>query len=197
MKFNTARPKDLGMLFVVGGPGGSGSSTISKLLAQKYSLNYVYAGKIMRTVAKEKGFSNLEDFLKTLNSKNSDKIDEVIDRKLIRLSYSENVLIESKIFAALAFKLAIPTTVSIWLDAKVDVRAKRKLKSKKGKTIEEIKKELNERLEYDNKRYTKLYGIDYMSPKKYNDIVLDTSKMNEYQTLALILKLIEDGGYIK
>jgi cytidylate kinase len=197
MKFDITRPKDLGMLLVVGGPGGSGSSTIAKLLASKFSLNYVYAGQIMRRIAKEKGFDSLENFLKALNTQESEKIDEVIDRKIIRLSYSENVLIESKIFSALAFKLQIPTTISIWLDAKVDVRAKRKSKSEKCKTIEEIKKELGERLKYDNERYSKLYDIDYMSPKKYNDIVLDTSNMNEYQTLALILKLIDDGGYIK
>ncbi|MCK9368378.1 (d)CMP kinase [Candidatus Dojkabacteria bacterium] len=197
MKFDVDRPKDLGLLLVVGGPGGSGSSTVAKLLCQHFSLKYVYAGSIMRGIAKEKGFTKIEDFLKTLDEKENVKIDEFVDRKMLRLSYTENVLIESKVFAAMAFKLQIPTTVSIWLEAKIEVRAKRKANSQKGKIIEEITKELTDRLEYDKNRYAKLYGIDYLGPKKYNDIVLDTSNMNEYQTLTLILKLIEDGGYIK
>ena len=47
----------------------------------------------------------------------------------------------------------------------------------------------------DKERLERIYNIDYANPKKYNDIVLDSSKPNEFQTLNLILKLIKDGGY--
>lgn len=197
MNGDLKRAKDLGYLIVVGGPGGSGSSTIAKLLCQKFNLRYIYGGKIMRDIAKKEGYNNLEEFLKKIDDSNREDIDKKIDKRLMYYSYTKDILIESKIFAALAFKYRIPCTVKIWLDSNIDVRARRKYLNDKTKTVEQIKMDLQRRYEIDANRYKDLYGIDYKFPKKYNDIVLDTSNMNEYQTLNLIIKLIEDGGYTK
>ena len=38
--------------------------------------------------------------------------------------------------------------------------------------------------------------VDYSNEELYNDIVLDTSKLNEKETFDLILRRISDGGYI-
>jgi cytidylate kinase len=54
-----------------------------------------------------------------------------------------------------------------------------------------------QRYSNDKNRYKKLYNIDYDNEEKYNDIVIDTSKMNASETFNLILKLIKEGGYIK
>lgn len=49
----------------------------------------------------------------------------------------------------------------------------------------------------DGKRYWELYKVEYSKPRKYNDIVLDTSHIDENETFKLILEKIKDGGYIK
>jgi cytidylate kinase len=48
----------------------------------------------------------------------------------------------------------------------------------------------------DGRRYKFLYKVDYSNEELYNDIVLDTSKLNEKETFDLILRRISDGGYI-
>ena len=42
------------MLLTLGGPPGSGTSTLANLLKDKLSLHYEYAGAVFRKMAKEK-----------------------------------------------------------------------------------------------------------------------------------------------
>ena len=49
-------------LFVIGGPGGSGSSTIAKMFAKYFGMERVYGGDLMRRLVKDKGYENFEDF---------------------------------------------------------------------------------------------------------------------------------------
>lgn len=190
------RPKNLGILMVVGGPGGSGASTIAMMLASHFKLNRIYAGGLMRDIAKSKGFESFEAFLENIPESELEKLDKSMDKKLMKYSFLPNILIDSKVFAAFSSKYRISTTVKIWLDCNLEIRVKRKL-GKVGGSYDLVLEDLKKRYEHDKARFERLYGIDYSSPKKYNDIVLDTSKINEYQTFSLILKLIEDGKYIR
>lgn len=196
MESSNARPLNLGYLFVVGGFGGSGATTIAQMLAREFKLNRIYAGGLMRDSAKSKGFDKVEDFLNSISEEELEKYDRELDKKMIRFSYLPNTLIDSKIFAVLATKYRLPTTVKIWLDCDIEVRAKRK--SEKEKIPYEVAlADLSARFEKDKIRFERMYNIDYSSPKKYNDIVINSSKLNEYQTLKIILDSINDGGYIK
>ena len=193
------RSKELGHLVVVGGPGGSGASTIAKKLAQHFSLNYFYGGKLMRDLAKKHGFKNLTKFLESeIFEKNHLVFDSLIDEELFEKSFSRDILIDSKIFAALATKYEIPCTVKIWIDADIDVRAER-TKGKKitDLTLEEIRHNLVKRFENDKRRFMDLYGIEFENQRKYNDILVNSSYQNEGETFEFILKLIENGRYIK
>jgi predicted cytidylate kinase len=189
------RPKNLGLLFVVGGFGGSGATTIAKMLARNFSLKRIYAGGLMREIAKQKGFPTYEDFLKSITDIELEKLDKELDRKMVKYSYMPNTLIDSKIFASLCSKYNIQTTVRIWLDCDIEVRAKRKA-LKDNLKYEDVLTNLQMRFMKDKERFEKLYSIDYSSPKKYNDIVIDITKLNENQTLKLILELISNGRYI-
>ena len=198
------RPEELGYLFVVGGPGSSGSSTISVMLANEFSLRRVYGGKILRESLSDLGFSSLESAYNEGNMKKVMEIDKKIDEYLIEISKTKDVLIESKVFAGIAKQQDIPVTVSIWLDASLHIRTMRSLeKLDLTKAIQRIKeylmirKNLAYREKFDKGRYMELYGVDSTKPKRYYDIVLDTSHMDEKETFKLILKLIKDGGYIK
>lgn len=196
--FNT-RSKDLGFLIVIGGPGGSGVSTIGRKLANHFSLNYIYGGQIMRNLAKKNGFDSLTEFLESdLFQSNHLEYDLLIDKELFKKSFTKNILIDSKIFAALATKNRIPCTVKIWINASLDVRVKRTMGKRSFKRdYKKIQKSLLTRYEKDKERFWKLYGIEFDNQKKYNDIVIDSSKQNVEETFNFILKLIEDGGYFK
>lgn len=193
--FNT-RSKDLGILMIVGGPGGSGASTIAGMLARHFSLNYVYGGKVMRSLAKGYGFKNINEFFNSDVFKEN-SFDFLIDQKLFQKSLKKDVLIDSKVFAALATKNDIACTVKIWLDAHIDVRSKRTVGKKKGDVcFDDVRENLKKRFENDRKRFLDLYGIDFENQEKYNDIVIDSSKQSEQETFNLVLELIEQGGYL-
>ena len=107
-------------------------------------------------------------------------------------------------FGALAKKKDIPVTVSIWLTASLHTRVLRSFdKIGMKKPLEKIKryfrirKDLAYRERFDRGRYMQLYGVDTAKPRRYFDIVLNTSHMDEKKTFKLILELLKDGGYIK
>jgi len=209
MKVFLKRPKDLGLLFVVGGPGGSGSSTIAKMLARHYGLHYVYGGMLMRRMARNAGFETLEKFLEDLKTETEKyKADKKIDKKLIRMSYYPHVLIDSKIFAGLAVNLQIPCSVRIWLTSSIETRVRRTLHkegkhdlnkelSKKSKLYRDTSNRLLTRHSNDKNRYWKLYDVKYDKPAKYNDIVVDSSGQTPLQTFNFIVKMVDDGEYIE
>lgn len=198
------RSDELGYLFVVGGPGGSGASTISKMLAEYFNLSRVYSGGLFREAVKERGYENFEDFYKNSNEEELLKLDEEVDSRLIEESKKRDVLMDSKLFACIAQINEIPCTVKIWLDASLHTRAMRHLGKQDISSwlvrfirYFKIRRDLKKRWKLDSKRYFKLYGIDYGKPSVYNDIVIDSSNMDENETFNLILRRLEDGQYIK
>lgn len=197
------RPKDLGLLFVVGGPGSSGSSTISKMLADIFSLRRVYGGGFFRDVVRDLGYLNLEEAYVENSLENLEGIDMEVDRVLREESKKKDIIIDSKIFAALATQEDIPCTVKIWLDSSLHVRTLRCLHKEEISNIFKkiiryfkIRKDLENRFRLDGERYQKIYDVDYFHPEKYYDLVLDTSHLDEKETVDLILEEIKNGGYI-
>ena len=198
------RAKGSGYLFVVGGPGASGSSAISEALSNHFGLRRIYAGSLFRAAIQKKGYKEIEDFYKRSNMDELFKLDMEVDRFLLEESKKGNLLIESKIFAGILHIKDIPATVTIWLDSSLHVRTLRHLNKLEltsfwSKIVEYIKirRNLRKRRTIDRKRYMKLYGLDYNNPKGYNDIVIDSSKMNKEETFNLILKKIKDGRYLE
>ena len=198
------RSKNDGYLFVVGGPGGSGSTVISDMLSKHFDLRRMYAGSLFRSAVLKKGYENFEDFYKNSNKDELFKLDMEVDRFLLEESKKGNLLIESKIFAGILHIKDIPATVTIWLNASLHVRTLRHLNKLDldtfwSKLVEyfKIRRDLRKRWLLDSRRYKKLYGVDYSKPKLYNNIVIDSSKMNEEDTFNLILKKLKDGRYIE
>lgn len=200
------RESSKGYLFVVGGPGGSGCSVISRMLAKHFNLRLVYAGKIFRDAVRERGYEDFEVFYTNENKESLLDLDQEVDRRLIQESNEKDLLFDSKAFAGISHIKDIPCTVKIWLTASLHVRTLRHLGKQdiEGKGFFErfwmyvrVRKNLKKRWKLDKERYFKLYGVDYSKPELYNDIVIDSSKMNEEETFNLILKRLEDGQYLK
>lgn len=190
------------ILLVVGGPGGSGSSTISEMLSKHFSIPRIYAGDLFREKAKEEDFESFEEFLQEI-SEGGNSLDLEIDNLLMEYAKVGNVLIESKIFGALAKIKNIPCTATIWLESDLETRVKRQLLKEEIKGIQkiwksvQIRQRLKKRYRIDKEKYQRLYKIKYDKPSEYYDIVLDTSKLDEVETFNLILKELEDGRYLE
>lgn len=190
-------------LFVIGGPGGSGSSTIAKMFAQHFGLERVYGGDLMRKLVKEKGYDNFEDFYRSSNEVELLEFDKEIDSLLIERAKKGNVVIESKIFAGIATKGSIECSAKIWLTASLLTRAKRAVGKRDGLNfIQRLfaiiisLRDLRKRWNLDRKRYLKLYKVEYESPMLYNDIVINSTGIDEKRTFDLILEKLKDGGFV-
>lgn len=190
------------IVIAVGGPGGSGITTISKMLAKHFNIKHIYAGDLFRKAAKERDIEYFEEFLQQI-SKGGNSLDLEIDGMLEEYAQKGNIVIDSKVYGALAKIKDLKCNVSVWLDAKQKVKVKRHLEKenirglKKLRRYFEIKKRLKKRYKIDKEKYWRLYKVRYDKPELYYNIVLDTSKMNEVDTFNLILEKIKDGGYIK
>lgn len=191
------------LLLVVGGPGSSGSSTIARMLAEHYDIERVYAGGVFRDTVSKLGYPTLDSFYDEGDQQKFFEVDRQVDELLIERANRGNVLIESKVFGALATINNIECSAKIWLDASLPVRVKRYV-AKQGE-MPFFKKillyiatwfHLSRRRREDGLRYKELYGVDYNNQNRYNDIVIDTSDMNERETFDLILKKLNDGGFI-
>lgn len=207
-RIENPRPSDLGLLIAIGGPGASGLSTISHMISDFFVLEYHYAGGIMRNLGQENGFDDIEDFVNSDLFENSNgRFDIEVERRIINASQHKDVVVDSKLFSGIATVLDIPTTVRIWLDAPIDIRAKRTFEKRGYKfpanpSLEELEQlkfeatELESRFEADAIRYKNGYGIDYRDPTKYNDIVLNTHGLNGKQTFDTLIQMLKDGQYI-
>lgn len=192
-------------LFVVGGPGSSGASTIAKMLAEHFNLERVYSGGIFREIVAKQGYETLDDFY-VANKGNKEKffeIDRQVDALILERAKQGDVLVDSKAFAGLATINDVPCTAKIWLNADIDTRVKRFLGKQGEMSIPKkiflyIKTffDLTRRKKNDGARFKELYGIDYDRQDLYNDIVLDTSSINAKETFDLILSKLKDGGYV-
>jgi len=208
-EYANKRPKELGTLFVVGGPGGSGCSTIAKMIAKNFAQNYIYSGSMMRKFAHKHGFEDVNKFLGSNEFRElKGKADKYIDNETLKVSYYPDTLIDSKIFGALSSIKRVPTTVKIWLTCDIETRVARTIISKKkilikgklskrSKLYRDTSAELLKRYSIDKNRFKKVYGIDFDFPEKYYDIVIDTTKLNAGETYRLIITLLKDGKYIK
>jgi cytidylate kinase len=164
----------------------------------------VHGGKLFREEAKNKGYSSLEDYYRNAKIDEVKELDKEVDTRLIELAKKGNIIIESKIFAAIATKENIPCSAKIWLDSNLNTRVHRAVEKENisnpiAKWIRkrQIRKDLILRYEIDKVRYKEMYGFNYDNPEEYNDLVIDSSDQNPDQTFNLIINFLKDAGIKK
>ncbi|MFC6730502.1 (d)CMP kinase, partial [Natronoarchaeum mannanilyticum] len=108
------------MLLTVSGPPGAGKSTTAAALAEAFDVEHVSGGDIFRELADERGHS-LAEFNELAET--DPQIDRDLDRRLEEVARElEDVVLESRLAGWLA---ADEADVRIWLDAPIEVRARR------------------------------------------------------------------------
>lgn len=164
------------MIITIGGPIGSGKTTVAKAIAEKFNLSHISAGAIFRQTAKEKNMS-LEEFSR-LAEKDS-AVDRAIDEKQQELAKKGNAVIDGRLSAAM-----IKPDLKIWLTAALEIRAKR-VAEREGKDFETALKETKKRERSEARRYKKIYSIDLNDVSKY-DIVMNTSLWSAKEVVEII-----------
>lgn len=174
------------MQITVSGLPGSGTTTISRLLAGYYELELISSGEIFRRLAKERGMTLAE--FGALAEKDP-SIDLAIDknqRAIIRCQ--DNLVLESRLAGHMAS--GVPNVLKIWVKAPLPVRVKRIQKRERAASFDEEFKKTVLREKSEALRYINYYNIDIGDLSVY-DIVIDSEKWNQYQTLDILRVAID------
>lgn len=174
-------------IVTISGLSGSGTTTVGKLVSSKLNIPFISTGDIFRELAKEKGMS-INEFVEFANS--HPNIDREIDDRQIEIASVKSVVLEGRLAGILAFNNKI-LSIKIWLDAPLDVRAKR-VTNREKKSLEIIKKEIHERDKSDLIRYNKIYNFD-LNDFSYYTKIIDTTKNKPDEISDFIVEIYNNA----
>lgn len=173
------------MIVAVGGPPGSGKTTVAERFARDHGYVLVSAGLKFRAWAKDRGLS-LEAFGKAAAS--DPEIDRALDRAVFEEVLREDaagrdVIVEGRIQAPLLAERRVPC-LKVLIDAPLAVRAKR-IAGREKTSAQVAEKAIVERGTLERSRYEALYGIDLEDRSLY-DLVIDSADKTPDQIVALV-----------
>lgn len=189
---NCSTPKKT--VICISGMAGTGKSTLSKKLAEKYKLRYFSGGDVLKELAKQEGYDvSLQGWwespqgLNFLNERiNDPKFDKAVDDKLLEYAQQGNVLLDSWTMPWL-----LKDGFKIWLEASFEKRAAR-VAVRDGMTAAEAFDVLQEKEARTKAIYKKLYGFILGEDFKPFDFVLDTDNLSADEVFLVLCKVIDN-----
>jgi len=189
---NNLRLTDKKLVICISGMAGTGKSTLSRKLAQKYHLNCYSGGDALKELAQAEGYDVSRegwwesreglDFLKA--RVNDPKFDKAVDARLLEYAKQGNVLLDSWTMPWL-----LKDGFKIWLMASIEKRAQR-VAARDNMTVEEAYKVLEEKEARTKTIYKKLYGFALGEDFKPFDLVLDTDNLNAQEVFEVLCRVI-------
>jgi CMP/dCMP kinase len=178
----------------ISGMAGTGKSTLSKKLAERYNLRYFSGGDVLKDLAKHEGYDvsiwgwwESPEGLKFLNERISDpKFDKLVDDKLLEYAQQGNVLLDSWTMPWL-----LKEGFKIWLAASFEKRAAR-VAVRDGMTESQAQKVLKEKETRTKAIYRKLYGFGLGEDFKPFDFILDTDNLSANEVFEVLCKVIDN-----
>ena len=173
------------MLLSMSGLPGSGTTTVSKLLAEHYGVDLVNAGDVFRGLAKEHGMS-LAEFGKLAESDAS--IDVKIDERQKEIANTrDDIILEGRLAGHMAEK-----ALKVWIKAPIIVRVKR-ISGRESTSVDVMLDETIKREASEAVRYKEIYEIDIEDLSVY-DLVIDSGKWDQFEIMNILIAAIEIRG---
>jgi cytidylate kinase len=177
----------------ISGLAGTGKSTLSKKLAEKYHLRYYSGGDVLKELAKLEGYDvsvqgwwESPQGLKFLNERvNDPKFDKAVDDKLLEYAQQGNVLLDSWTMPWL-----MQGGFKIWLEASFEKRAAR-VAIRDGMTTAQAVEVLKEKEARTKAIYKVLYGFVLGEDFKPFDFVLDTDNLSADEVFVVLCRVID------
>lgn len=178
------------MILAIGGPPGSGKTTVAERFAQAHAYTLVSAGTRFRKMAQEAGM-DLEAFGR--KAEKDAEIDRALDRSILEEvlrhdSTGRDVIVDGRIQAYLLVLRRVPC-LKVLIGAPLEVRAER-VAGRERKSVEAAKREISEREKSERSRYKAIYGIDLDETSLY-DLVIDSSNTTPDEIVALVWSRVE------
>ena len=178
----------------ISGMAGTGKSTLSKKLAEKYHLKYYSGGDALKALAKAEGYEvssqgwwESPEGLSFLKERvNDPKFDKAVDDKLLEYAEQCDVLLDSWTMPWL-----LKEGFKIWLMASIEKRAARVAERDKM-AIKEAFKVLEKKEASTKAIYKNLYGFVLGEDFAPFDLVLDTDNLTANQVFEVLCKVIDN-----
>jgi CMP/dCMP kinase len=158
------------MLIAIAGGPGTGTTTLSKLLAARLGAQHVYAGQIFRNLAAEHGM-DLVAFNRFAQT--HPEVDEELDRRMIETARGGSVVLDARLSAWHAREAGVPV-LRVLLTVPPDVAARR-VANRDGGDVQTALRTNADREASELKRYRELYHFDPTDRANY-DLVIDSSR---------------------
>ncbi len=181
----------------ISGMAGTGKSTLSKKLAQKFNLKYYSGGDALKVLAAEEGFNSATqgwwespEGLSFLAKREKDlRFDKAVDDKLLAYAEQGNVLLDSWTMPWLLKK-----GYKIWLNASEQKRAERIAKRDRF-TLKEAFHVLKEKEARTKAIYKTLYGFALGEDFAPFDLILDTDNLTAEEVLEVLSMVMENAVF--
>jgi cytidylate kinase len=182
------------IVICISGMAGTGKSTLSKKLAEKYNLKCYSGGDALKELAKAEGYDvSCQGWWESLEGLNflkerviDPKFDKAVDAKLLEYAQQGNVLLDSWTMPWL-----LKEGFKIWLMTSIEKRAARVAERDKI-TVNEAFKVLEEKEARTKAIYKKLYGFVLGEDFAPFDLVLDTDNLNAEEVFEVLCRVINN-----
>jgi predicted cytidylate kinase len=172
------------MIITVGGPPGSGKTTVARRLAEDCDFFLITSGNIFREMAEKRKMS-LEDFGKLSEKDKSidTELDDMVVREVKERCKKGSVVVEGRLAAHMAERSEL-AAFKVWIEAPLDIRVER-IAGREGKGKYEVEREILERERSERTRYEKIYDID-LSDLAIYDLIIDSRDITPEEVANII-----------
>jgi len=157
------------VLITISGPPGSGTTTLSRLVADALGLDRLPGGEVFRQMAAESGMT-LAEFGR--HAHDHPEHDRELDRRLLERARAGDVVLESRLAGWLATEAEV-LAVRVWVACDDEERARR-VGGRDGTDLATALADNAAREALERARYRQLYDVDLTDLSIY-DLVLDST----------------------